>query len=64
MQRFLLFAGNHYYPGGGWDDYRCGYDELAQAYAAADKNFSDETMWFQVVDTAVMKEVSRDGTPT
>lgn len=35
MKRFLVFAGNHYYPAGGWRDFRGGFDDLDSAAAEA-----------------------------
>ena len=31
--KYALFAGPHYYPGGGWDDFIAVYDNLHDALA-------------------------------
>ena len=31
MKTYLLFAGNHYYPGGGLSDYRGDFDSINDA---------------------------------
>lgn len=33
MNRYLLFAGYHYYPRGGWTDFRHSFDSLEDAFA-------------------------------
>ena len=50
MSRYLLFAGDNYYPGGGWEDYVDSYNSVAEAIAAlgADSRKRD---WFHVVDS-------------
>lgn len=35
MNRFLLFAGDRYYPEGGWNDYKRGFDSRREAEKAA-----------------------------
>lgn len=35
MKRFLLFAYDAYYPGGGWADFKGDFDSLEDAEAAA-----------------------------
>ena len=48
LKRFLLFAGDEFYPGGGWDDFIAGYDtELEAIRVAEDNKFN----WYHVVDT-------------
>lgn len=44
---FLLFAGDIYYPGGGWKDYRGTYDTLEAALDAYSKT---ECEWYEIVD--------------
>ena len=41
--RFLLFAGENYYPLGGAEDLICGYDTIEQAMDAYDKMPLEET---------------------
>lgn len=33
--RYLVFAGQYYYPSGGWDDYRAQFDNLDEARSYA-----------------------------
>lgn len=46
MPRYLLFGGDTYYPGGGWEDYRGGFDSVEDALRAAARG-SD---WWHIVD--------------
>lgn len=54
MKRFLVFAGECYYAGGGWDDFRGDFETVEAAREAAVALDKD---WWQVIDTATMKEV-------
>lgn len=45
--RYLLFTGDHYYPCGGWGDYRDSYETIPAAHAAM-LLMTDE--WYQIVD--------------
>lgn len=47
---FLVFAGYHYYPSGGWDDFAGRCDTLAEARQIAEKTDGD---WWQIVDLAM-----------
>jgi hypothetical protein len=47
MKNFLLFAGHHYYPAGGWDDFIDSFDSLEEAKAAG---LSDRGDWYHVID--------------
>lgn len=51
MKRFMLFAGMHYYPAGGWDDFVDSFDTVEDAVAHP-KIVSEYWDWWQVVDTA------------
>lgn len=48
MKRYLLFAGESYYPFGGWEDFRDSFDSITEATEAAGKLGSD---WWHVVDS-------------
>lgn len=56
---FLLFAGVHYYPGGGWNDYVGSYSTLAEAMRAAAIPDHDRE-WWHIVDTATGHIVEQD----
>ena len=54
MKRYLLFAGDIYYPSGGWDDFKDSFDGVAEAIAAlgaGDRRYA----WFHVVDSQTGK---------
>lgn len=44
---FFLFTGDHYYPAGGWDDYRGRFATENEALTAAANQKDD---WWQVVN--------------
>ena len=50
MKRFLIFAGDTYYPIGGWKDFRGSADTIDEA---ADMVYKIDGMvdWFHVVDS-------------
>lgn len=59
MERYFVFAGDDYYPSGGWSDYREAFDELPAAIEYADKLVAGFQMasgrfvrfdWAEVVD--------------
>jgi hypothetical protein len=51
MKRFLVFAGEYYYPGGGAYDYLGGYDTRESAVERAKEELEDEyTDWAHVLD--------------
>lgn len=52
---FLLFAGDSYYPSGGWDDFRGQYLTREQAERAAASIRCD---WWHVVDLSSLSQVS------
>ena len=47
MKRYLLFAGDFYYPRGGWSDHRGDFETIEDAVEAAAASRID---WYQVVD--------------
>ena len=49
MKRYLVFAGDTYYPNGGWDDIYGAYETSDEAVAAADEAH-DQYDWVQVID--------------
>lgn len=61
IKRYALFAGHHYYPGGGWGDF-CGlFDSQDEARAFADgggvaSEYSNPD-WAQIVDLLSAKLV-------
>lgn len=60
MKRFLVFAGDNYYPAGGWGDYVDSYESAEEAHMAAAKQGYD---WSHVVDLELGEEVDSEGKP-
>ena len=64
MKRYLLFAGDTYYPGGGWSDYKGSFDtiEEAKTSALAGERWSAEHIhkfdWWQVIASITETEVA------
>ena len=62
MERFLLFAGDEYYPAGGWDDFRGSFKTVEEAEKKADKPTDREWAnnsydWWHIVDSTTGKSV-------
>lgn len=63
MKRFLLFAGDTYYPSGGWQDFKKSFDTVLEAVKTAAGNTKDTDLkggtwdWWQVVDLETGKMV-------
>lgn len=55
MKRFLVFAGNNYYPGGGWSDFVSAHDTVDEARGAVTAEYQRQQPvkpdWHQIVDT-------------
>ncbi len=51
MKQFLLFAGDFYYPSGGWEDYVGDFDSQEQAIAHAATISCD---WWQIVHPPII----------
>lgn len=50
MKRYLLFAGQIYYPRGGWEDFVGFFDELIDAHRHL--NATSGWSWFHIVDSS------------
>jgi hypothetical protein len=60
LKPYLLFAGDNYYPSGGWDDFAGEFDSADDAIAAFSQKTHD---WGHVVSRAtnqIVRWVSRD----
>ena len=64
MKRYFLFAGDVYYPSGGWKDFKGAFDTIKDASDAAitdlepyQKEELGRFNWYQVVDTSTWKIV-------
>lgn len=55
MDRYVLFAGDRFYPGGGWNDYHSSYSSLEDAQKAAAQCKAD---WWHIVDMQTGREVA------
>ena len=54
MKNYALFAGEHYYPNGGFDDLKGFFDTREQAivYAVSNNEFGTNRFeWYHIVDT-------------
>lgn len=60
MKRFLVFAGDAYYPSGGWKDFKGDHDTIEQArtfcdqpeeWGADDFKYGSTCAWVHIVDT-------------
>lgn len=63
MRRFLLFAGETYYPAGGFNDYQESFNTQIEAFDAGRNLITEEkyTGWFHVVDDVNGKILSEEG---
>jgi hypothetical protein len=48
-KRYLLFAGERYYPAGGWRDCKMDFETIESAVSSA-KGLEDDYDWWQVAD--------------
>lgn len=64
-KRYLVFAGENFYPDGGWDDIRGSFDtqEEAERFAHGITGRPGGWDWGQVVDLMTGAIVSRRGKP-
>ena len=60
MKRYLLFCGDNYYPGGGWEDFVGAYDTIRECILVLVDQHSD---WYQVVDSQIMREIRIENEP-
>ena len=52
---YMLFAGQDFYPGGGWNDFRGTFDTIREAVSAYITLLESETLhWGHVVGTKTM----------
>lgn len=56
MKRYLAFAGNTYYPCGGWGDFVGDFDTITEAFDAGKKG-NERFGWWQVIDSHTKEEV-------
>lgn len=56
-ERYLLFAGDRYYPAGGWQDFKMDFDSVDPAVIAG-----GDYDWWHVVDRATGEVVAEKTT--
>lgn len=57
LKRFAVFAGDDYYPAGGWADFQGSFDSIEGAHAAA--NVHDKGgKWWHVIDLTAGEDAS------
>lgn len=54
--RFLLFAGDHYYPCGGWHDFRGSFDTIGELNSYA-KGINDKFDWMHAIDLETRERI-------
>lgn len=59
MKRYLLFFGETYYPGGGWEDFHGAFDTIEDARNAV-KARDSLPDWHEIVDTRTMSVVENN----
>lgn len=60
LKRFLVFKGDHYYPGGGWRDFRGDFEYLEDALVWIQSAPADSSgSWAHVYDIEQKKVVVR-----
>ncbi len=61
MKRYLLFAGDMYYPCGGWEDFKDDFDTVEEAregVRSLRRNPWGGPDWWDIIDTKAMKRVA------
>ena len=59
MKQFLFFAGNQFYPYGGWNDFKASFDTAEQAHDEWIKSTTEKVYdWAHVVDLKSGEEVA------
>lgn len=56
-KRFLVFAYDHYYPCGGWTDFKSAHDSLEEAKVAAD-NLNAERRQYDLVEIVDLEKLT------
>ena len=58
LKRYALFAGEYYYPSGGWHDFCDSFDDVDAALKHLRENVTFKT-WWHVVDLQTGEQVVR-----
>ena len=54
---FLVFAGEEYYPGGGWNDFQGTAESVDAARSVVEANTDSNDSWYHIVDGSSLKIV-------
>ena len=54
--RFLLFGGHHYYPGGGWNDFIDSFDTIGELNSYA-KGVNRQFEWMHAIDLETRERI-------
>jgi len=66
MKQYLLFAGDNYYPAGGWDDFIDSFDEPEDAVIAGEVKETHYGIthkkydWYHIIDSKTGKPFTYD----
>lgn len=58
MKRYLLFAGQVYYPSGGWDDLRGNFDTLEDCHEIINLRYTTDDYWWHIIDTTTWTKIT------
>ena len=61
IRRYLLFAGDRYYPAGGWNDFVDSFDTKEEALERAWEALSGMFDWYHIIDHETGEEVASSG---
>lgn len=62
MKRYLLFAGEAYYPSGGWSDYEGSFDTVEEAILKQEQLKNRGQPWYHIVDIETEKVIYEEYT--
>lgn len=61
MKRYLIFAGDRFYPSGGWKDFKQSCETVEDALVCLiDVLMNDGADWYQIIDS-VTAEIVKEG---
>jgi hypothetical protein len=66
MKKYLLFAGENYYPKGGMNDFKGSFDTVEESeneYYTNEVQRYNSWEWYQIVDSETLDIVKQDGSP-
>lgn len=54
--KYAIFAGDSYYPNGGWEDFRAAFETLEEATDYV-RHFASKADWYDVVDLSKLVKI-------